>query len=266
MIKQLLVFTLVCFGIIQLYNKATDGFSVAQMRSHLPLDHRFNPPEISEEKREALASILAQPYRYLGKGCQFYAFESADGRHVLKFLKQKHLRPSSSLFRESQLRRQARVERLFSSVKLAFEQMPKESGLLYIHLNKVPALKMRVTLIDNVGLRHKVAVDEYEFVLQERAQTAKEVFACASEEEAKARIAQLAELVHARCAKGIRDRDRSFVQNVAFKEDRAVYIDVGQMCLDETIRAEEELDLQRRMGNLRFWMEKHHPEFSHLLN
>ena len=270
MIRQLLLFGLVCFGIIYGYNRLTDGYSLSQMRSKIPSNPNFSPPDLSLDEEDQVRNMLDQPFRYLGKGCQFYAFGSEDGKYVLKFLKQKHLRQLTPFHHASNERRQDRVEKLFSSVQLAYQKMPLESGLLYIHLNRTPAIGSKVTLIDKVGIKRSVLVDDYEFVLQERARTVKEVFdEITSDEEAQVRIDQLVALVHARCAKGIRDRDRSFVQNVAFArdEDRALFVDVGQLYEDETIldREEQEIDLKRRMGNLNHFLEKNSLPFNHLL-
>ncbi len=268
MIKQLLLFGLVSAGIIYGYNRLTDGYSLSQMRSELPNDPAFASPNLSWEEEEQIRDKLNQPFRYLGKGCQFYAFGSENGKYVLKFLKQKHLRQPSPFQKKTIARREERVERLFSSVQLAYQKMPLESGLLYIHLNRLPAMGSKVTLIDKMGLKHIIAIDDYEFVLQERARTVKEVFAeITSEEEAQARIDQLVALVHARCAKGICDRDRSFAENVAFveDEDRALFVDVGQFYEDETIVQRSEEELQRRLGNLYHFLEKHHSSFSYLL-
>ncbi len=273
MIRQLLLFGLVVWGIIYSYNRLTDGYSLSQMRSELPNNPRFAPPDLSLDEEDKIRAMLDQPFHYLGKGCQFYAFASADGKYVLKFLKQKHLRAPPPFQKGSAVRRQERVEKLFSSVQLAYQKLPVESGLLYIHLNRMPAIGSKVTLVDKMGIKRKILIDDYEFILQERALTVKEVFEkINSQEEAEARIDQLVALVHARCAKGIRDRDRSFAQNVAFaqNEDRALFIDVGQFYEDETIlqKEEQEIDLQKRLGNLNHFLEKigyltHHHRHHH---
>lgn len=268
MIKQLFYFALLSIAIIQLYNKATDGFSLSQISSFLPQSESFNAKPLPDDQRSALLDSLNQPFYYLGKGCQFYAFGSQDEQYVIKLLKQKHLRYPSPIFKKSLQKRKERVEKLFSSILLSFEELNQESGLVYVHLNKVPDLQKKVTLIDKVGLRHEIQIDDYEFIIQKRAQTAKEVFAKATQEEAKKRIEQLCALVHARCSKKIRDGDRSFVQNIGFFQDRAVYIDVGQMFKDESIseQSQERADLESRLGNLRFWLEKYHPQFNHLID
>ncbi len=276
------LFFLVIFGLlswlaIYSYNHVTDGFSIYQMSSSLPPCPQFEVA-LTHEKKESLQQVLDQPFRYMGKGCQFYVFSSADNHYVIKFLKQKHLRqfewlqrlpmphPWRKLADQKIERRKERVERLFSSCKLAYEKMAEETGLLYVHLNQIPALEKEILLIDKLGLNHHVAIDDYEFVIQKKAVPVKEALADLTPEEVAHKIEELAHLVLARCQKGIRDRDRSFVQNVAFSasEGRAIFTDVGQFYEDPTILLEEEQakDLAKRLSNLGYWMGRHFPDLA----
>lgn len=265
------------------YNQLTDGFSLRQMTSSLPLYPEFTVP-LSEEKKEQLRNSLDQPFHYLGKGCQFYAFVSEDGKYVIKFLKQKHLRPFTWLnsipmpkklrkISDAKIeRRKERVSKLFSSCKLAYEKMPDETGLLYIHLHRAPALEKTVTLVDKLGRKRRVEIDKYEYVVQKKATTVKEMFTQIQSDEAQMqeRIDQLLTLIFSRYRKGICDRDRSFVQNVAFlpEEGRALFIDTGQFYEDPVILEKEEQckDMRKRIGNLRHFTSKHFPELAPLVD
>ncbi len=261
------------WGVIFCYNRLTDGFSLREITSSL--SEELPSPSLSADQRVRLAVILNQSFQYIGKGCQFYAFESDDGQYVLKFFKHKHLRPLSWLralplpahFRarceEKIAKREERVNNLFSSCQLAYEELSEETGVLFLHLNRLPLLDSPVTLVDKIGVKHKIHLDNYEFVLQKKADSLSVAFDGLSEDQARKRVQQLVKLVIGRCEKGIRDRDRSFAQNVAFcvGEERAVFIDIGQFFIDESVKQPEERqkDLQRRLGNLRFWTERHYP-------
>ena len=261
---------------IYVYNQVTDGFSLQQMTSSLPPCPQYEV-SLEKEKREKLQDLFDQKFRYIGKGCQFYVFESEDGQFVIKFLKHKHLRPFTwlsyipmpqkwrDLSNEKIARRKVRVERLFTSCKLAYEKMPEETGLLFIHLNRTPALEKTITLIDKIGCKHTVKIDEYEYVVQKKAIAVRQVFSELQGPEVTKKVEQLVDLVLARCKKGICDRDRSFVQNVAFsaQEDRAIFVDIGQFYEDPSILQKEEqvLDLKKRLNNLHYWTEKHFPDF-----
>ncbi|MFZ0565071.1 MAG: hypothetical protein WAM28_02650 [Chlamydiales bacterium] len=280
-LKKIFLFiliALIAWGGIYTYNRATDGFSLYQISSSLPIEAHIASEPLTPEKKQTLKKILDQPFTYLGKGCQFYVFGSEDGEYVIKLLKQKHLRPFSwlnkipmpkkirTLSNEKIQRRKSRVKNLFSSCQLAFNEMAEETGLIFIHLNRFPALEQTVTLIDKLERHHTIEIDDHEFVLQKRAITVKDVFLkLQKEEEVRDKIAQLVGLVQARCQKGICDRDRSFVQNVAFCIDgsQAVFVDIGQFYKDDSILQKEKQkeDVKRRLGNLRHWAARHFPDF-----
>lgn len=276
------LFVLLSWLGIYAYNQVTDGFSIRQMTSSLPAAPQFEVA-LSPEKKACLQAMLDQPFRYIGKGCQFYVFASADDKWVIKFLKHKHLRPFTWLnslpmpqklriISEAKIeRRQLRVQRLFSSCKLAYEKMPEETGLLFIHLNRTPALEKQIVLVDKLGCKHLVEMDDYEYVIQKKAIPVRDVFTHLEENEVLGKVQLLVDLVLSRCQKGICDRDRSFVQNVAFcpDEERALFIDIGQFYEDPVILQEEAqaADLMKRLGNLRFWTERHFPKLApHILS
>lgn len=271
------LFILPTWGIIFAYNRLTDGFNMHQIESSLPQHPQFDITALSKEEKEKIEKILQQPFHYIAKGCQFYAFESEDGKTVIKFLKQKHLRPFvwlkkipapktlSSLFETKIQRRKERVENLFSSCKLAYEELKEESGLILIHLNRTPLFGKNMTLVDKLGLKHTFLIDEYEFVLQKKAVSVQQIFEKIDPKEVPSKVYKLVDLVTSRCQKGIRDRDRSFVQNVAFCEDgeSAVFVDIGQFYKDDAVSSEEEQkkDLQRRLSNLLDWTQRKFPHF-----
>jgi hypothetical protein len=272
-----LTILLIWLGIFT-YNRVTDGFSIHQMTSTLPPCPQFDVP-LSQEKKEQLQIILDQKFYYLGKGCQFYVFESEDGEYVVKFLKHKHLRLYSGLnnlpmpqkLRELSkakiAHRMERVERLFTSCHLAYEKMPEETGLIFIHLNRIPATEKNVTVVDKIGCNHTIALDEYEFFVQKKGISLKDVFSRIDEKDIPNKVQELANLVLARCEKGIRDRDQAFVQNIAFTDRGAIFTDFGQFYEDPTILQVEEQskDLKRRIDSLRLWTDDHFPNYLKLI-
>lgn len=257
---------------ITVYNRLTDGFSVYQISSSLPPCPQYTV-EASAEQKAHLKQLLNQKFYYLGKGCQFYAFESEDGKYVIKFLKHKHLRLFSGLrslplpstlkqLCEAKIeKRVKRVERLFTSCLLAYQKLPEETGLAFIHLNRVPALESKVTLVDKLGCKHTLEIDDFEFFIQKKGTPLIEVFQSCDPQEIPIKIQQLADLVSARCQKAIRDSDPAFVQNVAFADGKPIFIDFGRFLEDPALAQIEgqQLDLEKRFYNLRIFMEQHFP-------
>lgn len=270
------------WGLIFIYNRVTDGFSVREMTSYLPFNPLWEVPSPSSQLADQLDRIFSQEYRYIGKGCQFYAFKSDDDKYVIKFFKHKHLRPLvwmnklpiPPFFREYAKekieKRQQRIDNLFSSCKLAYEELSYETGVIFLHLNRTPNINRRVVIYDKLGLRHKIDLNRYEFVLQVKADTVEASFTNLMNkgqiELVQSKITQLIDVVVARCEKGIRDRDRSFVPNVAFchGEERAVFVDIGQFFKDEEIKSEGGLrqEVEKRLNHLHWWTEKHFPELT----
>ncbi len=267
-------------GLVVGVNKLTDGFSVREIRSSLPYNPNYDVSFESQQQKQVLQQIVSQPFRYLGKGCQFYAFESLDGLYILKFPKHKHLRPLTLLKKlpipqrwqeksnEKVAKREERVRNLFSSCLLAYQEMAEETGLLYVHLNRTPALERNVVLIDKLGISHEIVLDDHEFVIQKKAMPAKVEFPSLLQKKDKQgihlKIQQLMDLVAQRCQKGIQDRDRSFVQNVAFacNQDAAMFVDIGQFYKEGSLLTEEgaKNEIMRRLILLRAWAEEKCPE------
>jgi hypothetical protein len=254
-------------GIFIAYDRLNEGFSMYQIHSFLPPCPQYTV-ELTAEKKEFLEEVLGQPFYYLGKGCQFYVFTSQDGKYVIKFLKQKHLRqwtwldpiplPSRlrELLDEKKARRSERVERLFSSCLLAYEELKEETGLLFIHLNRIPVFNRKIIIVDKLGWKHRIALDKYEYCIQIKGEPLEKTFSNLSDEERQTKIEELTALVVARCQKGIQDRDRPFVKNVAYTEHGPIFADFGQFYREPAVCQSEvqEKEVAYRINLLHRWL------------
>jgi hypothetical protein len=252
------------------YYKLTDGFNMKQISAPLPPD-LFYKTELTPDMRLELQAALSQPFRYMGKGCQFYAFESQDGRFVLKFFKKKHLASPryfnslpAWLIREKVKQRKDRVRQLFNSCRLAYEDFKEESGLLYIHLDHSIVLEKELVLIDKMGFSHPIYLDDFEFLLQRRGVPMGHLFSQRfSEAEMREKISLLTTALSERIQKGVIDEDRAVAQNMVFlpEENRFLFVDVGQLRKREGWVGDKELkvELSSRMKNFRVWAENHLP-------
>lgn len=262
---------------VKLWKDRNDGFSVERIQTRLP-----NSPEweiaAADQKIQEVNQILTQPFYYLGRGFQFFAFESSDHKYVLKFLRHQRLHPpvmydwlpNIGIVRDMKAKkaqkRKARVSELFMSLKIAYEEIPLETGLIYVHLNKTEGKHLNATLIDLQEDEHKVSLDDTEFVLQYKADLIKPTFKTLMKEgnvdEAKERINQLFELLQSTAQKGILDTDGALIykNNVGFIANRAIYIDVGQFTLKDGIKSRERFmyDL-KRLKPLYKWLLRRYP-------
>ena len=274
----LLSFT--AYKIIHAYDRRNDGFAIEKIHSHLPYDPRWNV-EVSEEQIHTTNHILEQPFHYLGRGFQCYAFISADGKYVLKFFRHQRMRlppsceylPNVAFIKDFKARKAADFEKrknyLFTGIKVGFEAAPHETALIFVHLNKTKNQHGKTVIFDKLGNQYVVDMNQVEFMLQHKAvhikPTISQLMTDDQEEEAKKRLKQIFTLL-VTCAKnGIQDTDGALIRknNLGFLEDRAIYIDSGKLARKEEIKNKERFvkDLHR-LKPLYRWLKDEHPELA----
>lgn len=255
----------------------TDGFAKAHIYSTLPYQKAWESP-LPEKKK--LDQFFDQPYSYLGKGAQAYAFVSSDGNYVLKFFKHnkaKHplsfmrpILPSSLKTRLEKTieKRRAKLLKDFSSYALAKNHLQEETGILFLHLNQTKTLHKTVTFYDKVGAQHRVSLDEITFVLQEKAAliypTIDSWIAEGNIEDAKIGLSKLVKLLEMRCKKNIYDKNPDLKTNCGFIGTRPIQFDIGRFKIDEN-RSDPNLykdELIRITDRLCKWLDAKAPELS----
>ena len=265
---------------VRAYDRRSDGFTLAKITSDLAYNSEWDIP-VSKRQVDLVNEVIKQPFYYLARGFQCYAFQSADGKYVLKFVRHQRLRmpeiakylPNIGFIESWKMKRvregAVRANYLFLGLKTAFVEVPKETALLFVHINKTRGLFGKVTIIDRIGDQYSIPLDEYEFVLQLKANwiepTIEKLMLEGRVNEAKARIDQIFQLL-ADCAhKGIQDQDGALIRkhNIGFYEDRAIYIDTGKLAKKEGIKRKSRFikDL-KRLRPLRKWLAQKYPELA----
>ena len=275
---------LLCFLAVERFcHWQTEGFRLHKVASTLTYRSDWEAAPLPAEEQAQIDKILSQPFHFLGSGGQCYALLSEDGETVMKLFKHHHMRPVSWLnkiwlpfFLEGQRQKivKSRIERLefiFGSCKLAYDQFKEGTGLLYIHLNKTDEWHRSLTVVDKVGIAHKLDLDQTEFALQKRASlalpTLDTLMARGDTEGAKRAIDSLLQLIIDRSKAGIGDRDPVIKRNFGYIGDRAIEIDLGSYFKDEYLKAppgyHRALFLEAQKLNK--WIHKHHPSlYKHL--
>lgn len=113
-------------------------------------------------------NILDQPFHYLGKGVQFFVFESADSQYVLKFIKHHRTSPR---FWFSQNKVEKRTKKIIQSCELAYHHLKNETGLVAIHLKPNSDEKHEVTLFDGIGIAHLIDLNQTSYILQKKGES-----------------------------------------------------------------------------------------------
>lgn len=265
-----------------LFSKKPSAFSLTKIRSPFEASPKWEAEKLSAFEAMEVEKILSQDFNYLGSGAQCYAFLSADGNTVLKFFKVKHLVPKKWLkllpipgldnYRFQKIEKRILChEELFMSYKMAFEELRKETGLVYIHLNKTKGLHGRIKLYDRMRNCFVANLDEYEFVIQKKAQLVQDRIASlmqrGQEEEALETIYSLLRQVVSQCKQGFIDRDSGISHNYGFVGDQVVHFDMGRILKDE--KAKEPGYYQReviRVGQkLENWLSIYYPQLAEYL-
>lgn len=266
------VFVVVALASYRHKERQNDGFAIEKTASIIPNSSEWELPQ----NPDTIRPLLDQPFYYLGRGLQAYAFESADGLYVLKLMRHQRLQlhwivarlPDFCTHRE-QVQCDKRVGYLFRSLKVAFLDVPEETGLLCVHLNKSPNSYGDVAIYDKQGACYMVSLDSTEFVLQKKALLVKplitELMSQGKTDEAQKRIAQIFELLRACAKKGVCDTDGSLIRknNLGFLPDRAIYIDTGKLTRKESMKNKERFiqDL-KRLEPLHAWLQERYPELA----
>lgn len=226
------------------------GFRLADISTDIPNEARWETLAPGKD----ILGRLDQSFKYLGSGEQSHAFLGADGKTVLKFF----------IHRKQPKYHDPRPA--FSSCKLAFEEIPKQTGLLYVHINKTKGLFPKVLIYDPSCVMHLVDLDSTEFMVQEYARPAIPAIAerlkAGDRLGAEKLIAALFERVVDYTHQGIHMDIPAIRRNFGFIGEEAILIDVGSFDKDPSYNTPEHLaiELKKVTGRLRRWLAKHQPE------
>ncbi|MES2345522.1 MAG: hypothetical protein V4494_06270 [Chlamydiota bacterium] len=247
----------------------SSGFCTEKVTSFMSLRSEWDLPAI--ENKQKVKDILSQDFFYLNKGAQAYVFLSHDHNYVLKIFKQHKLRPTnilSTLFhpqKEKYERKKNRFCTALNGCKEAFLKFQKETGLIYLHLNKEPDLHTQVCCFDEQGRKHLIMLDNTVFVLQRKADLIYPTIASYMEngEEllAKELISSIFDFLHILRARGVYDNDPILRKNFGVIENnKIIQIDIGTFHVDETKVIED--NSAYIVAPLGRWLSENYPELS----
>ncbi len=224
------------------------------------------------------AHLLSQPFSYLGKGAQTFVFESQDKNYVLKFYKfPSHMRrfswishPFGYLFSPKRIALKEHNEKRFAlsymSYFLAFQQLQKESGVVYVHLHPTTHLRQTIQLKDKTGNTYQIPCDEIGFVLQRKGvpfvPLLQSALADSRIETAQQMIDSLLQLIVSRCSKGITDLDNMDHDNYGWSEGQAMHLDIGRFMINEEVKKPSvyQQEVVRVTSPLADYLQKKSPE------
>lgn len=278
-LTRILLFTLLVFASSRLYFFLTDGFRISNITSHFSYNTLYDTRPLTLKEKELVDKILDQPFTYLGKGCQSYVFASEDGEYVLKFFKYQRYRkgigdylaflPGIKEYRKKRIaHKQQKLQKLFTSWKIAFDHLQEETGLVYVHLNKTEGEHATLTIRDKLGIKHEIALDQMEFMIQKRAQmicpAITTLMKMGEEEKAKSLVSQVLKLILSEYQRGYADNDHALMQNTGVVGECPMHVDVGQFVLNEAMcdPTVYQQHLYNKMYKFGLWLQETHPELA----
>ncbi len=261
--------------------RQTDGFALYKIYSSLSYCSDWETASLPSDQHEQLMKLFDQPFYYLARGAQAYVFASEDGKTVIKFIRIYHLLPPLWIRYLNfplplqpckigkMIRKREELAKDFQSYKTAFQELKKETGLLYVHLNKTNDLKKKVVIHDNIGIAYEIDLDEMEFIVQKKASllypSIEHIVATEGIETAKMAITSLIDLLKSRRQKGIYDKDPDLNTNFGFIDKTAVQIDIGRFSKGSKLPQDRD-DIFLITDSFRQWLDQKYPPLSaHLL-
>lgn len=268
------------YGLGRVYYRLTDGFLESNITYELPFDPRWTTSPLTQDHKAEIDGILDQEFFYLGKGCQSYVFVSQDGQYVVKFFKYQRFKPRTwfnfftfipavDSYRLDKIEQKKRkLEYLFTSWKLAYEELQTETGIIYVHLNKGNEWNKSLAAYDKLGLKHTLQLDNIEFMIQKKAtMLCPEILKYKSENnlsDGKTLINRLIVLLLGEYHRGYADNDHALMQNTGVFDGKPIHIDVGQF-VKNPIAKDPQIyyqELFNKMWKFRLWLKENYPELA----
>lgn len=236
--KRLKIFNILLGGFLFLSierfcHSQTDGFRLNKAISSHEYPFKYSSQNTSLS--------LHQPFYYLGKGVQFYAFLGEDGQTILKLFKHHHFGLSTDALKKCVPNffskriiacRERRMGHLFESVRIACEEIPMNTGVFFVHIGKNSSRLGRGIIYDKLGIQHEIDWDKTDFLLQTRAEPVKQhlsrLFQKGQIKEAIAHMTKLIHSIEERSRLGIKNKDGNILENCGFVgDDYPIEIDIG---------------------------------------
>ena len=249
---------------------AKDGFNILRVHPALPSGDETEPPA-------SIAAVLDQPFTYLGRGHQCYAFESADGRVVLKLPRLDRYElpfwlsscplPFFEKYKKSLWSDIShRKDFILRSFQIALEELQEETGVLYLHLHQTRCFQKTVRLSDRVGRTYCLNLDRTPFILQEKKPLMMPFFSEALQRGDRKRAEEILDVflgvISSRAEKGIFNKDPSFLRNFGFDGERGFQIDIGSFYHKQGMDAKESFapSFRQTTALIGLWLAEIDPE------
>ena len=249
-------------------HQKTHGFTLQKIVSSKKEISEKSP--LSSQELHSIQKALNQPFRFLSKGHQCYAFISQDEKYILKFLRWNKIEPpfwteylppnwTHKFYQD----RKEKKSLDFASYEIAFNELKEETGVLYLHLEKTKFLNTSLCLYDAIKVRYFLPSDDVEFILQKKV----DLFPSYLEknkkntEELYSFFSKLTSLLSLRYQKGIHDSDISLEYNMGVIDGNPILFDIGNLKKEKESLSKQDF-LQKESKLVQAFLKRKYPEFN----
>ncbi len=201
---------------------------------------------------------------FVGAGKQFYAFETADHQHVVKFMKFSRRRslpwlaklPFITSWSTHYLADRAkRLSNLESSSDLALKYLASEAGLAPYPLQK------NLILIDKLGIAHSIDRSQTKCIVQKKA-IPFTLYFDKHPAEAQSLITSYMKTIASQCHKGICNLDTVIERNYGVVDHQMILMDIGSLLAHSKLshKAGMQREIFVELLPLRQWLQNNYPE------
>jgi hypothetical protein len=264
---SILFITLLIIGAFSIKRYRLGGFKMSKI---MTCPNSFG--SLNHSNNANLNELFSNSFSYLGRGTQFYAFASFDQRYVIKILRSDRLTINliKRLFKSStislNLKNKKRKKRVLNACNDAFRKLKKQTGLVYLHLEATTNLDT-IKIIDNLGIKREINLNNIAFVIQKKAKLIKQAFQYAKKNNdltlAKAQVNSFLNLIKIRAKNGIANADPNVFKNFGFIENQAVEIDFGDFYKNSNLlnnKSEYINEINKYVLILREWLQVFWPD------
>lgn len=207
---------------------------------------------------EHIKSILKQPLHFLGAGSQCIAFASKDDQYVIKICK------------APRYKHPGKKEADFLSYLLAFQELPQESQIIFLHLHLSNSLQISLKIIDPLGIPHFLNADQLCFYVQKKLTPfqdyIKPLLPTLSITQARDITNEILTLCATSSQHPLQVRDIQF-KNIGIREHKFFWMDAGRIRKKNVLVSKEEQkkEFMRLISRLKPSLTSLHPVFKAVL-
>ena len=217
-----------------------------------------------------LENLFSQPFYFLGKGQQCFAFISEDQKYVLKVYRKDKLQIKpwyylsffSPLMRCQKANQIKSFQRAKESLEIVKDKLAEENHVLGIHLGRTKDLHLKANLMDSLGRKKSLDLDSSYFVIQKKVEPLETVLRNTNAKQVEEISHQILQAVLERAKKGVRNKNRRCLANMGLYGGKVVEIDLAEFTERSFDQKTFFKEVRKSTRKYLQYLEKNHPSLA----